>query len=160
RHRVFCGYTEIGGGDTPLWVSRIYLRTSMRRQPYSLASIDQAPGPSMTSAAPIAITRRPVERLGEERPHHNPDAAMSDADTGVQIPASRRPATAIEARSSTNDVIGGAAPRCMTAAAITTLPTAALRTSSPTPGAPPAKVEKRRRRPDPGCSVSQAFGKT
>jgi hypothetical protein len=155
-----------GHGDTTLRVLGGDLRyrrslrrspTSIRRHPYSLASTDHAPGPSMTSAAPIAMSRRLVEiSATEDRPAHNPAAATSEPETGVHRPVSRRTAAMIATTSIAADAMAGAPPRCISASAMSSPPAAARRRSRPAPGAPLAKVEKRRRRKTSGTGCVSA----
>jgi len=121
-------------------------RRSTRLQPKRRASIDQAPGPSNASAAPVAANRN--ERHGSspgKKRFNTPSAAMSAAATGVQRPTATRIPTPSER--AWKKIAPGGGPAISPSMACTTSakPAASLRSRSPAPAGPWANVESSRR---------------
>jgi hypothetical protein len=116
-----------------------------RRRPKRIASIDQEPGPSMATAALMAI--RSIAGWGATLPANNSQDSAATAKrqlTGVKKPISMRnpaaipmPAVAIAAQRASG--IDLATP-CVS----NKLPAAMRKVSRPQPGQPFGKMEKRR----------------
>jgi hypothetical protein len=88
---------EMGGDSTLEWVEDNLLKTTQRTQisrrflPKSRASIDQAPGPRTTIAAPMVAKRMLLRRWGvPERAMQILVTARSVPAIGVQKPASKK----------------------------------------------------------------------
>jgi len=135
------GATQKGGGSFGAGSRR-----STRLQPKRRASIDQAPGPSNASAAPVAANRN--ERHGSspgKKKLNSPSAAMSAAATGVQRPTATRIPTPSER--AWRKIAPGGGPASSPSMACTTSarPAASRRSRSPAPAEPWANVESSRR---------------
>lgn len=123
----------------------------IRFHPNRRASMDHTPGPSSASAAPRIPMRTQIHGFARlETACTNARIASSVPAMGVHKPAMTSSPTAIVTTCSVAGPKGGAPRNASTPRAVTPMPTARRSKSKPSPGAPPAKFEKSRRKTHAG----------